>query len=71
MSQQKIMKVLEDNPFKYYSAAKLSKILNINVNGITVSVSKLIKYRLVQQKFIYNERKNKLLRLIKIKDGQN
>lgn len=69
MCQKEIMDILLKNPRKYYSSLKLSRKLGIDMKQVSRSMSKLIKWEFVLQKFIYKEERY-CIRLIKFKNGK-
>jgi len=67
----KILRILENRPYKYFSSFRIGKSLKIDSREISKVITKLIKEKKVMHKFIFNPRKNLCLRLIKHKEREN
>lgn len=63
----KIIKILKEKPNKYFSSNKLIEKTNIERKHIISAINFLVKFGIVQEKYIYNPRKGFCLRLIKYK----
>ncbi len=50
MGQDEIYSILKKDKFKWFSTTELSKILNLNMSSINISVTKLYKFKEIIRK---------------------
>ena len=67
--ENKILKLLKENPQKFYSSLTIAKKFKMDKRKLFNPIKWLIDNSMVKTRYIYNERKNLNLRLIRHKDG--